>query len=92
MHREIGPLGRADKVIEKVTMFAALHESVHGTFPQRGSRANQCPVSGVKQPCRRNPETAEFNPELPLSDPAQESYVWRGSSAHVSVVSVRVSI
>jgi hypothetical protein len=28
----------------------------------RASRANQCPVSGVKQPCRRNPETAEFDP------------------------------
>jgi hypothetical protein len=27
----------------------------------RASRANQCPVSGVKQPCRRNPETAEFD-------------------------------
>ena len=31
----------------------------------RASRANQCPVSGVKQPCRRNPETAEFDPLLP---------------------------
>jgi uncharacterized protein YjiS (DUF1127 family) len=28
----------------------------------RASRANQCPVSGVKQPCRRNLETAEFDP------------------------------
>jgi hypothetical protein len=27
----------------------------------RASRANQCPVSGLKQPCRRNPETAEFD-------------------------------
>jgi hypothetical protein len=27
------------------------------------SRANQCPVSGVKQPCRRNLETAEFDPD-----------------------------
>jgi hypothetical protein len=31
MYREIGPLGRADKVIEKVTMVAAPHESAHGT-------------------------------------------------------------
>jgi hypothetical protein len=29
----------------------------------RASGANQCPVSGVKQPCRRNLETAEFDPE-----------------------------
>jgi len=29
----------------------------------RASRTNKCPVSGVKQPCRRNPETAEFDPE-----------------------------
>jgi Tripartite tricarboxylate transporter family receptor len=27
------------------------------------SRANQCPVSGVKQLCRRNLETAEFDPK-----------------------------
>src|SRR5947208_296420 len=31
----------------------------------RASRANQCPVSGVKQPCRRNLETAEFDPLPP---------------------------
>jgi hypothetical protein len=29
----------------------------------RANHAEQCPVSGVKQPCRRNPETAEFDPE-----------------------------
>jgi hypothetical protein len=29
----------------------------------RANRAERCPVSGVKQPCRRNPETAEFDPE-----------------------------
>jgi hypothetical protein len=29
----------------------------------RPNRAEQCPVSGVKQPCRRNLETAEFDPE-----------------------------
>jgi hypothetical protein len=28
----------------------------------RANRANQCPVSGVKQPCRTNLETAEFDP------------------------------
>src|SRR6266536_2901709 len=28
----------------------------------RASRAKQCPVSGVKQPCRRNAETAESDP------------------------------
>jgi hypothetical protein len=28
----------------------------------RASRAKQCPVSGAKQPCRRNLETAEFDP------------------------------
>src|SRR6266516_3522860 len=33
----------------------------------RVSRANQCPVSGVKQPCRRNPETAEFGPICDIS-------------------------
>src|SRR5262249_58750814 len=33
------------------------------------SRANQCPVSGVKQPCRRNLETAEFDPNQTLSSP-----------------------
>jgi hypothetical protein len=27
----------------------------------RARRANRCPVSGVKQPCRRNLETAEFD-------------------------------
>jgi hypothetical protein len=27
------------------------------------SRANQCPSSGVKQPCRRNLETADFDPK-----------------------------
>jgi hypothetical protein len=31
----------------------------------RASRANQCPVSGVKQPWRRNLETAEFDPLPP---------------------------
>ena len=30
----------------------------------RASRANPCPVSGVKQPCRRNLETAQFGPHL----------------------------
>jgi hypothetical protein len=29
-------------------------------------RANQCPVSGVTQPCRRNLETAEFDPTTDL--------------------------
>ena len=29
----------------------------------RANRAEQCPVSGVKQSCRRNPETAEFDPQ-----------------------------
>ena len=29
----------------------------------RANRAEQCPVSGVKQPCRRNPETADFDPQ-----------------------------
>jgi hypothetical protein len=28
----------------------------------RANDAEQCPVSGVRQPCRRNPETAEFDP------------------------------
>jgi hypothetical protein len=28
----------------------------------RANRAEQCPVSGVKQPCRRNRETAEVDP------------------------------
>jgi hypothetical protein len=28
----------------------------------RANRAERCPVSGVKQPCRRNPETAEVDP------------------------------
>ena len=29
----------------------------------RANRAERCPVSGVKQPCRRNPETAEVDPK-----------------------------
>jgi hypothetical protein len=29
----------------------------------RANRTEQCPVSGVKQPGRRNPETAEFDPQ-----------------------------
>jgi hypothetical protein len=33
----------------------------------RASRANQCPVSGVKQPCRRNLETAEFGSNSDIS-------------------------
>jgi hypothetical protein len=33
----------------------------------RANRAERCPVSGVKQPCRRNPETAEVDPERSLS-------------------------
>jgi hypothetical protein len=33
----------------------------------RANRAEQCPVSGVKQPGRRNPETAEFDPKRTLA-------------------------
>jgi hypothetical protein len=32
----------------------------------RASRANQCPVSGVKHPWRRNLETAESDPTRPI--------------------------
>jgi hypothetical protein len=32
----------------------------------RASRANQCPVSAVKQPCRRNLQTAEFDPDADI--------------------------
>src|SRR4051794_35530872 len=32
----------------------------------RANRAEQCPVSGVKQPCRRNRETAEVDPNETL--------------------------
>ena len=44
---------------------------IKGGHAQRigsAGRANQCPVSGVKQPCRRNFETAEFDPSLPFDD------------------------
>jgi hypothetical protein len=34
----------------------------------RASRANQCPVSGVKQPCPRNLETADFDPQETLAE------------------------
>jgi hypothetical protein len=33
----------------------------------RANRANQCPVSGVKQPCRRNLMTAEVDPTETLA-------------------------
>jgi hypothetical protein len=33
----------------------------------RPNSAEQCPVSGVKQPCRRNLETAEFGPNCDIS-------------------------
>ena len=33
----------------------------------RASRANQCSVSVAKQPCRRNLETAEFDPSRTCS-------------------------
>jgi hypothetical protein len=37
------------------------------------SRANQCPVSGVKQPCRRNLETADFDPMRSCAKPKSRS-------------------
>jgi hypothetical protein len=40
--------------------------TTHGIFG-RASLANQCPVLGVKQPCRRNLETAELDPKRTLA-------------------------
>jgi putative tryptophan/tyrosine transport system substrate-binding protein len=56
-------LARADEVFETaywITSFAASAHALLALFG-RASRAKQCPVSGVKQPCRRNLETAEFD-------------------------------
>src|SRR6476646_1861889 len=41
-------------------------EPPHMALFCRANRTERCPVSGVRQPCRRNPETAEVDPTRTL--------------------------
>src|SRR6266446_2604302 len=52
---------RFDSCVFLFYSFSTVTFATQSALFGRASRANQCPVSGVKQPCRKNLETAEFD-------------------------------